>query len=242
MKRADVLDLPSLRLQEFALSVTTGPALSAALSAVPPALLERLQSANDDEVLVLLRRIAPQLSTLRRLIGLTKAAAAAEYLAERIASGEDRAIALFHHREVADALAAKLHLADISVGMIRGDTSAATRTQLLDAFDRGELHVLLLQSQSGSLGLNLQSCRYAALIEPDWTTATTEQAIARLYRAGQVRDVTIDFLMLPNSIDEHVVAVARRKAEIAANLIEQPYQAADGAGPSRRLKDHLPWP
>jgi SNF2 family DNA or RNA helicase len=196
--------------------------LAVALKTVPKALLEQLQTAAGDELLTLLQQHARQLSTLRRVLGVAKAAPAADHLAERLAGGEDRVIAFFHHKEVAEVMLAQLRLAEISAGMIRGDTQAATRTQLIDDFDRGKLPVLLLQSQSGSLGLNLQSCRYAAIVEPDWTAAVSEQAIARLYRAGQVRDVTIDFLLIPNSFDEHIVSVARRKAALAADLIETP--------------------
>jgi len=218
--RRDVLDLPALRIAEFALAVAPSAELTAALKTVPPKLLERLRTASDDEVLALLRQYAPQLSTLRRVLGVAKATAAADHLTERLAGGEDRGIGFFHHKEVADVMLAQLRLAEISAGMVRGDTPAATRTRLIDDFDRGKLPVLLLQSQSGSLGLNLQACRYAAIVEPDWTAAVSEQAIARLYRAGQVRDVQIDFLLIPNSLDEHIVGVARRKAVLAAELIE----------------------
>lgn len=222
LRRADVLDLPALRIHEFALSVAPSAELTAALQALPAELLDQLRMATDDELLALLRRHAQALSTLRRVLGVAKAAPAADHLVERLAGGEDRVIAFFHHRDVADVMIEQLRLAKIPTGVIRGDTPLGSRTKLIDAFDCGKLPVLLLQSQSGSLGLNLQACRYAAIVEPDWTSATTEQSIARLYRAGQVRDVQIDFLLIPNSLDEHIVGVARRKAAIAAALIDQP--------------------
>jgi SNF2 family DNA or RNA helicase len=220
LRRRDVLDLPALRVNEFALAVAPTTELLAVLKSLPHGLLEQLQVATGDELLSLLRQHAQALSTLRRVLGVAKAAAAADHLAERLAGGEARVIGFFHHREVADAMLAQLQLAEIDAGMIRGDTPAATRTKLIDQFDAGRLPVLLLQSQSGSLGLNLQSCRYAAIVEPDWTAAVGEQSIARLYRAGQVNDVTIDFLLIPDSLDEHIVGVARGKATLAANLIE----------------------
>jgi SNF2 family DNA or RNA helicase len=220
LRRRDVLDLPALRLQEFALTIAPSKELAAALAAVPASLLQQLESAKDDELLTLLRRFAPQLSTLRRVLGVAKAAAASSHLAERLAGGEDRVIGFFHHRETVNTMLAQLLQANVTAGAISGETPLVQRQALIDAFDAGKLPVLLLQTQSGSLGLNLQACRYAAIVEPDWTAATTEQAIARLYRAGQTRDVTIDFLLLPNSLDEHVVQVARRKAQVAAALIE----------------------
>ena len=43
-------------------------------------------------------------------------------------------------------------------------------------------------------GLNLQSARRAIFLETDWTSASIDQAIARLYRAGQTRPVRISIL------------------------------------------------
>jgi SNF2 family DNA or RNA helicase len=229
LRRADTLDLPSLRIETFALSIEPNAALIDALREVPKELLEQLQAASDDELMALLRRYAQQLSTLRRVLGLAKAIPAADHLAERLAGGETRVIGFFHHRQTCDAMAAELESLEIDVGVLRGDTPSAARGPLIDRFDRGNLPVLLLQSQSGSLGLNLQSCRYAAIVEPDWTAATTEQAIARLYRAGQQNDVFIDFLLIPDSLDEHIVGVARRKAAIAAGIIERQPQPEKGA-------------
>jgi SNF2 family DNA or RNA helicase len=105
--------------------------------------------------------------------------------------------------------------------MIRGDTPAGARTRAIDALTDGNLQVLLLQNQAGSLGLNLQACRRAVIIEPDWTDATTQQAIGRIYRAGQTRSCVVEFLLISDSLDEHVVGVARGKAQLAADLIEQ---------------------
>ena len=81
--------------------------------------------------------------------------------------------------------------------------------------------VLLLQNHAGSLGLNLQLCRYAAIVELDWSDAITRQAIGRLHRAGQQRDVVVEFLLVAGTIDEHISEAARRKAVIAADIIEQ---------------------
>jgi SNF2 family DNA or RNA helicase len=88
------------------------------------------------------------------------------------------------------------------------------------ALTDGALQVLLLQNQSGSLGLNLQACRHIIVVEPDWTAAVSEQSIGRIYCAGQIRDCVVEFLLLPDSLDEHIAGVARRKAQLAVDLIE----------------------
>jgi SWI/SNF-related matrix-associated actin-dependent regulator 1 of chromatin subfamily A len=221
LRRADVLDLPPLAIQDFALSADVDDAVAAAMAELPPGLVEALQGADDDTLPALLRRHAAELATLRRLLGTLKAGAAAEHIAERLAAGEDRAIGFFHHRDVGDIVLRQLRKAGIAAAMIRGDTSAGARVEAVDALTSGDARVLLLQNHSGSLGLNLQVCRYAAVVESDWTDAIAEQSIGRIYRAGQLRAVTVEFLFVPGTLDEHVVGVARRKARLAADLIER---------------------
>jgi SNF2 family DNA or RNA helicase len=224
LRRVDVLDLPKLRLNEFALAVDAGEALlaeTALPAALRAAIVDAVQAGNADALLGLLRQYAPALATLRRLLGALKGRPAAEHIAERLTAGEDRVVAFFHHRAVSDLIRDHLHGASIASAVIRGDTSSTARAKAIDAFDAGHLPVLLLQNHAGSLGLNLQLCRYAAVVEQDWTDAITRQAIGRLYRAGQQRDVVVEFLVVAGSIDEHIAQAARRKAAIADDIIEQ---------------------
>ncbi len=217
LRRIDVLDLPPLQLNEFALAVDASEALRAEAAlpaALRAAIADAVQAGNADALLGLLRQYAPALATLRRLLGMLKGPAAAEHIAERLTSGEDRVVAFFHHRAVSDLIRDHLHAAGIASAIIRGDTASTARAKAIDAFDAGEVPVLLLQNHAGSLGLNLQLCRYAAVVELDWTDAITRQAIGRIYRAGQQRDVMVEFLLVAGSIDEHVAEAARRKAAI----------------------------
>jgi SNF2 family DNA or RNA helicase len=223
-RRDQVLDLPLLAINDFALTVEIDDAVAAAMAALPSSLVEALQRADDDALVHLLRRYTAELATLRRLLGTLKAKAAAEHILARLNGGEDKIIAFHHHRDVGDIILAQLHDAGVAAALIRGDTLAGARTRTIDALTDGDLQVLLLQAASGSLGLNLQVARRAIIIEPSWTAAEMEQAISRIYRAGQTRNCVVEFLLIPNSLDEHVVGVAHRKAQLAAALIENPQQ------------------
>lgn len=222
LRRDEVLDLPPIAINDTALSVETGDALAAAMAELPEGLQQTLTEADDDELLSLLRQHAAALTTLRRLIGTLKAPAAAEHLLQRLDGGEDRIIGFFHHRAVGDLMLDHLRRANVTAAMVRGDTPSAVRTRAIDALTDGQLAVLLLQNETGSLGLNLQACRRCVIIEPSWTDATTQQAIGRIRCAGQIRHCFVEFLMIADLLDEHVVGVARRKAALAAELIETP--------------------
>jgi SNF2 family DNA or RNA helicase len=88
LRRDEVLSLPLIAIHEFALTVETGDALDAAMSALPPGLAQALQSADNDDLPNLLRRHAAELATLRRLLGTLKAPAAAEHILDRLDRGK----------------------------------------------------------------------------------------------------------------------------------------------------------
>lgn len=78
------------------------------------------------------------------------------------------------------------------------------------AWNAGDLPVLLAQPQSTSHGLNLQDGgANLTWFSMEWDYEVMWQMILRLYRQGQRRAVTVDFLVVENSVDEDVLAVYR---------------------------------
>jgi SNF2 family DNA or RNA helicase len=68
-------------------------------------------------------------------------------------------------------------------------------------------------------GLNLQAAERIIIVEPAWTPASNEQAIARAYRAGQKKKVWASFVCLENSIDERITSALIRKQRIIDGAI-----------------------
>ena len=75
--------------------------------------------------------------------------------------------------------------------------------------------VLLLQLQSGGVGLNLQHCNKVVFMSPWWTAALMDQAIGRAVRIGQKDTVEVTMLVLKEeesmNIDEKMLAKADEK-------------------------------
>jgi SNF2 family DNA or RNA helicase len=89
----------------------------------------------------------------------------------------------------------------------------------LRAFTSGHARVLVASTRVAGFGLNLQAARRALFLETDWTPAAVDQAIARLYRAGQQRPVHVSMLAVANSIDARVAEVIRRKRTTIDQLL-----------------------
>ena len=108
--------------------------------------------------------------------------------------------------------------------------------------------MFLISLKAGGFGLNLTEADYCFLLDPWWNPATETQAIDRTHRIGQTRPVMVYRMIARDTIEEKVVALARRKAALFRGVMdegdlfaEQPHRrghprAARLSGSSRRLR------
>ncbi|MCR5250302.1 MAG: DEAD/DEAH box helicase family protein [Lachnospiraceae bacterium] len=110
---------------------------------------------------------------------------------------------------VADALG------DLCIGRIDGSIPAAERQGLVDRFGACRKGAVLLgQVTAAGVGLNIQAASVVIFCEPQLKPSMEEQAIARAYRMGQERGVTVYRLLMKDSIDERIMQILKEKQEI----------------------------
>lgn len=103
-------------------------------------------------------------------------------------------------------------LGEICLGTITGSTEPAARQALIDQFaEAPDGSVLVCQIQSGGTGLNIQCASLVIFCEPQIKPSLTNQAIARVYRMGQIRTVLVYHLLCEDTIDEAMVHLLERK-------------------------------
>ncbi len=104
------------------------------------------------------------------------------------------------------------NLGDKSLGPITGAVSPVQRQALVDKFTESEEPLALVgQIQAAGTGLNIQSASVVILCEPQIKPSLEVQAIARAHRMGQVNVVQVHRLLIPESIDELMVDMLKRK-------------------------------
>ena len=95
---------------------------------------------------------------------------------------------------------------------ITGEISPQRRQEIVDAFTKAEDGaVLVSQVQAGGTGLNIQSASVIIFCEPQIKPSIENQAIARAYRMGQVRDVLVYRLLADDTIDESMLELLKTK-------------------------------
>ena len=88
-----------------------------------------------------------------------------------------------------------------------------------DGFKDGVAPVFLISLKAGGFGLNLTEADYCFLLDPWWNPATEAQAVDRTHRIGQTRNVMVYRLIAKDTIEEKVLALANRKAELFAGVM-----------------------
>jgi SNF2 family DNA or RNA helicase len=81
--------------------------------------------------------------------------------------------------------------------------------------------VFLISLKAGGFGLNLTEADYCFLLDPWWNPATEAQAVDRTHRIGQTRNVMVYRLIAKNTIEERVMALQARKAELFAGVMDE---------------------
>ncbi|CAA2155756.1 RNA polymerase-associated protein RapA [Methylobacterium brachiatum] len=106
---------------------------------------------------------------------------------------------------------------------ISGSKSADTKAAIVEAF-RGDDTTILIATESGAEGINLQFCSLLVNFDLPWNPQRVEQRIGRCHRYGQKLDVVVvNFLNLRNRVEARVHDLLRHKF----NLFEGVFGASD---------------
>ena len=88
---------------------------------------------------------------------------------------------------------------------IDGDTEIQAREQMCVDFNKDpSIFCALLTTKVGGFGLNLTGADRAIILDPDWNPANDNQAVDRVFRIGQKRDVIVYRLVTMGTIEEKI--------------------------------------
>lgn len=106
-----------------------------------------------------------------------------------------------------------------------GNTPIQARQSMVDEFNGDmNLHVFLLTTKVGGLGVNLTGADRVIIFDPDWNPSTDLQARERAWRLGQKREVTIYRLMTAGTIEEKIYHRQIFKQFLTNKILRDPKQ------------------
>ena len=126
-------------------------------------------------------------------------------------------------------------LGDRCMEPITGSVSPQHRQEIIDRFTKAENGaVLVSQVQAGGTGLNIQSASVIIFCEPQIKPSIENQAIARAYRMGQVRDVLVYRLLADDTIDEQIMEILRNKQNLFDNFADESVVGTESLKPGEQ--------
>jgi SNF2 family DNA or RNA helicase len=103
-------------------------------------------------------------------------------------------------------------------GPIIGSMSPQKRIDTISEFGKApEGSILLSQIEAGGVGLNIQAASIVVLCEPQLKPSTEVQAISRVYRMGQTRNVIVYRLLTKEGIDRYLMERLNTKQYVFEN-------------------------
>ena len=119
------------------------------------------------------------------------------------------------YRQTLETIVHQLHEWGISAVGFHGGLSIEQKEAAVAAFrgtgQRGEAVRVMVSTESGAEGRNLQFCHQLINYDLPWNPMRIEQRIGRLHRLGQERDVTIFNLSCNETIEAHIIELLARK-------------------------------
>lgn len=108
---------------------------------------------------------------------------------------------------------------------IDGTMSLSRRRKVLDALASDPSVTILLASiKAAGQGLNLTAASRAFIMEPMWNPAAEQQAVDRIYRLGQTREVFIKRYQMEDSIEMKIMEIQRKKQALADISMERNHE------------------
>ena len=92
------------------------------------------------------------------------------------------------------------------------------RDALIEKFTAGDVPLFLISLKAGGVGLNLPQADTVIHYDPWWNPAVENQATDRAHRIGQTKKVWVIKLVAQGTIEERMLALQERKAQLAQDM------------------------
>ncbi|KAJ6505853.1 P-loop containing nucleoside triphosphate hydrolase protein [Mycena vitilis] len=138
---------------------------------------------------------------------------------KRIPKGQ-KVLVFSHFVTNLDLMAEVLRGEGVSYARYHGLMGPSERTAALVRIrDDETCRVLLMSIMAGGTGLDIPACNHVMLVEPWWNPYVEDQAISRVHRIGQRREVRVYKLLVKDSIEDSIVKTQDAKREVIGGLL-----------------------
>ncbi len=111
-------------------------------------------------------------------------------------------------------------LEEMGIGHLAMTGATGDRQSLVQRFQNDpSIGAFVMTLKTGGVGLNLTAADYVFILDPWWNRAAENQAIDRTHRIGQENPVFCYRLIAKETIEEKILELQQRKANLVASLL-----------------------
>ncbi len=162
--------------------------------------------------------IGPEFGQLRALADAVQDQTKAQVLGGLAGELRERVLVFTEFRATQEFLRTQLEVRGIPVLLLHGAQDRASRDRALQRF-AAEPRAVLISTESGGQGLNLQFCHNLVNYDLPWNPMRVEQRIGRVHRLGQRQDVYIYNLYAEQTVEEHLLHLLDTKIHLFQQVI-----------------------
>jgi SNF2 family DNA or RNA helicase len=140
---------------------------------------------------------------------------------DEVFDNSDEKVVVFSQWERMTRLVAQeLDTRGVRYEYLHGGVESKKRKDLLTNFSNDPESRVFLSTDAGGVGLNLQAASLMINLDIPWNPAVLEQRIARIYRLGQERNVSIINLVSTGTIEHKMLDVLKFKGAMAEGVLD----------------------
>ncbi len=139
---------------------------------------------------------------------------------EFLETNDSKVVVFSQWERMTRLIAAEFDKKGIEYEYLHGGVPSQKREKLLTNFKEKPNSRIFLSTDTGGVGLNLQSASLVINLDIPWNPAVLEQRIGRVYRLGQNRNVTVINLVSTGTIEHKMLDVLKFKSSMASGVLE----------------------
>eukprot|EP01117_Protostelium_nocturnum_P012146 TRINITY_DN4455_c0_g2_i2.p1 TRINITY_DN4455_c0_g2~~TRINITY_DN4455_c0_g2_i2.p1 ORF type:complete len:842 (-),score=232.18 TRINITY_DN4455_c0_g2_i2:126-2303(-) len=145
-----------------------------------------------------------------------------EDLLKRVQKMEEKVVLVSNYTKTLDMFESTCNKNGYTFLRLDGKTPNDKRQGLVDKFNvpDGGIFLFLLSTKAGGVGLNLIGANRLVLFDSDWNPAHDRQAMARIWRDGQKKNVFIYRLLSTGTIDEKIFQRQITKQGLSNSVVD----------------------
>lgn len=139
------------------------------------------------------------------------------------ATTDDKVVLVSNYTQTIDLFEKLARLRRYQYVRLDGSMSIKKRMKVVERFNDPQSgdYLFMLSSKAGGCGLNLIGANRLVMFDPDWNPANDDQAMARVWRDGQKKQVFIYRLLSAGTIEEKIIQRQAHKKALSSCVVDE---------------------